>query len=297
MESRRPTTRVNTLRVKSRTKPLALDVHNWLEERLRELVAVQMDGRQRCAFIKLTSMLHCERIMRLVHRRSLAEVRTYPSGRIISRTLLKPPGNEPVELALCVNVYAPSGTQHETARKEFFRTEILPFLEDDRTNNIFGGNFNCVLNPLDHRGGLYPTNMALQELVTAIQVEDVVDILNIQRPHRFVVMSFPLPLPTILSCCVQSTVLQELRCVGAIIGGYRRDLWDKTKWTLTSDSAGCIGFDRNRAMLMRPIGGNAASNRASGGCFSFSEHFAGESKLPCYISTSGRCAHGVDRDE
>ncbi|KAJ8883993.1 hypothetical protein PR048_015849 [Dryococelus australis] len=132
-----------------------------------------------------------------------ANVRTHPSGRIIWGTLLKPPtppGTKPVELALCVNVYAAS----------------------------------------DYCGGLYPTNTALQELVTAIQVEDVVDILNIQRPHytfnahSSIMMSFPLPLPTILSCCVQSTVLQELRCVGEIIGCYRRDLWVKRKWTLTS---------------------------------------------------------------
>ncbi|KAJ8891095.1 hypothetical protein PR048_010605 [Dryococelus australis] len=62
-------TRANTLRVKCRMEPLALDVHNWLNETLRiqedELVAVQMYGRQRCIVIKLTSMLHCERIMRL----------------------------------------------------------------------------------------------------------------------------------------------------------------------------------------------------------------------------------------
>ncbi|KAJ8877306.1 hypothetical protein PR048_021760 [Dryococelus australis] len=45
------------------------DAHNCLDETLRiqedELVAVQMDGRQRCIFIKMTSMLHCERILRL----------------------------------------------------------------------------------------------------------------------------------------------------------------------------------------------------------------------------------------
>ncbi|KAJ8875125.1 hypothetical protein PR048_023018 [Dryococelus australis] len=107
--------------------------------------------------------------------------------RAISGTLLKPPtppSTEPVQLALCVNVYSPSGTPHKTARTEFFRTEILPFPEGDRTNIIFGGDLNSVLNPLDRRGGLYPTNTALQELVTAIQVEDVVDILNIQRPHH-----------------------------------------------------------------------------------------------------------------
>ncbi|KAJ8896125.1 hypothetical protein PR048_001468 [Dryococelus australis] len=87
-----------------------------------------------------------------------------------------------------------------------------------------------------------------------------------------------------------SLVLCIIDCLPRTIGGYRRDLWDKTKWTLTSDSAGCIGFDRNRAMLMRPIGGNAASNRASGDCFSFTEPVAVTSKLQCYISMSGRRA-------
>ncbi|KAJ8874593.1 hypothetical protein PR048_025459 [Dryococelus australis] len=106
----------------------------------------------------------------------LANVRTHPSGHIIPGTLLKPltpSGTEPVQLALCVNIYAPSGAQHKTARTEFFRTEILPFLEGDRTNIIFGGDVNSVLNLLDHRSGLYPTNTALQELATAIQGGDV----------------------------------------------------------------------------------------------------------------------------
>ncbi|KAJ8889740.1 hypothetical protein PR048_009241 [Dryococelus australis] len=84
MGSHKPTTRVNTLRVKCRTKPLALDVHNWLDETLciqeDELLTVQMDGRQRCIFIKLTSMLHCEHIIRLTA--GTAQIRTSTSESI-----------------------------------------------------------------------------------------------------------------------------------------------------------------------------------------------------------------------
>ncbi|KAJ8880337.1 hypothetical protein PR048_016804 [Dryococelus australis] len=101
----------------------------------------------------------------------------------IARKQPTPPDTETVELAFCVNVYAPFGAENKTARMEFFRTEILPFLGSSRTNVIFGGDLNCVLLTLDHRGGLYQVNMALQELTTAIQVEDVVVIPNIPRPH------------------------------------------------------------------------------------------------------------------
>jgi exonuclease III len=87
---------------------------------------------------------------------------TSPSGRAIAVVCYG---------VLVVNVYAPSGTAMRSERELYFNTE-LPFLfRSDHHHILCGGNFNCVLQPIDVLGH-FSRSPALAELVRRFHVRD-----------------------------------------------------------------------------------------------------------------------------
>jgi exonuclease III len=48
-----------------------------------------------------------------------------------------------------INIYAPSGTARKTDRERFFNEELAELMYTPETDILLGGDFNCVLNPLD----------------------------------------------------------------------------------------------------------------------------------------------------
>lgn len=55
-----------------------------------------------------------------------------------------------------VNIHAPSGSSNGMEPGNFSKTELVYLLRYSPHNYIFGGDFNCVLSPLNCRGGFRP---------------------------------------------------------------------------------------------------------------------------------------------
>ena len=65
---------------------------------------------------------------------------------------------------LIINVYAPSGTVRRKDRESFYTSELTCVLQAASHNVILGGDFNCVLHPVDTTGP-FLTSRALMEIV------------------------------------------------------------------------------------------------------------------------------------
>jgi len=73
-----------------------------------------------------------------------------------------------------INVYAPSGTAKHAERKRYYNME-LPNLLSEYTNPILmGGDFNCILQPVDTTG-TFTTSNALAEIVRGLRLTDMWD--------------------------------------------------------------------------------------------------------------------------
>jgi exonuclease III len=82
----------------------------------------------------------------------LTNITTLPSGRAIAG------GHNGIRL---VNLYAPSGTARRD--REFFNAELPDLLYTKSHSMITGGDFNCVLQPVDTTGH-FPTSRALTDI-------------------------------------------------------------------------------------------------------------------------------------
>jgi len=88
----------------------------------------------------------------------------------------KIPSGRAIAVVICgiriINVYAPSGTARRTERERFYNAE-LPVLFSEYTNPILiGGDFNCILQPIDSTGPFTSSN-ALAEIVRGLRLTDM----------------------------------------------------------------------------------------------------------------------------
>jgi len=73
-----------------------------------------------------------------------------------------------------INVYAPSGTAKRTEQERYYDME-LPIIFSEYTNPILmGGDFNCILQPVDTTG-TFTTGNALAEIVRGPRLTDMWD--------------------------------------------------------------------------------------------------------------------------
>ena len=92
------------------------------------------------------------------HNYPLANVTSLPTGRAIAADY------NGIRL---VNVYAPAGTAKRTDRERFFNSELPALFYNTSQSILLGGDFNCVLHPLDTTGHFQPSRaLTLQRGVT-----------------------------------------------------------------------------------------------------------------------------------
>jgi hypothetical protein len=72
---------------------------------------------------------------------------------------------------LIINIYAPSGTSKRHEREQFFNSELTYLLRTDYKHIICGGDFNCVLQPIDVVGQ-FTRSYALVELIKGFDMRD-----------------------------------------------------------------------------------------------------------------------------
>jgi exonuclease III len=92
----------------------------------------------------------------------LQNIVALPSGRAIATVC------QGIRL---INIYAPSATAMRTEREKFFNAELPFLLRTDYKHMIFGGDFNCVLHPIDALGHFNPSQ-TLTELVRGFELRD-----------------------------------------------------------------------------------------------------------------------------
>jgi exonuclease III len=85
----------------------------------------------------------------------------------------KIPSGRAMSVVFCsiglINVYAQSGTAKRTELERFFNAE-LPVIISEYTNSILiGGDFNCILQPVDSTGPFTSSN-ALAEIVRGLRL-------------------------------------------------------------------------------------------------------------------------------
>ena len=77
---------------------------------------------------------------------------------------------------ILVNIYAPSGSEKRLERETFFGQDVFNVLQFcSQKQLIFGGDFNCILNPIDvERGFGYSRkkSSALHDFVTVARLSD-----------------------------------------------------------------------------------------------------------------------------
>ena len=93
---------------------------------------------------------------------TLTNIINVPSGRAMAATY---------NGLLIINVYAPSGTARRTDRESFYTSELTCLLQAASHNVILGGDFNCVLQPVDTTGP-FLTSRALMEIVRGLALAD-----------------------------------------------------------------------------------------------------------------------------
>ena len=74
-----------------------------------------------------------------------------------------------------VNVYAPSGSNKEREREEFFSTELIQSLICNTDNVILAGDWNCILCPKDSsKPESTPLSTALKGIMTSFKFKDII---------------------------------------------------------------------------------------------------------------------------
>jgi hypothetical protein len=95
-------------------------------------------------------------------------------GIKLSRIMLSPTGRAMAATfrdILLVNIYAPSGTNRRHERELFFNSELTHLLRTNHKHIICGGDFNCVLQPIDVLGQ-FTRSYALAELIKGFDMRD-----------------------------------------------------------------------------------------------------------------------------
>ena len=70
-----------------------------------------------------------------------------------------------------INIYAPSGTAKKADREYFYNVELPGLLSTQTIPLLLGGDFNCVLSPLDSTG-TYNTSNALSNIIQGLRLKD-----------------------------------------------------------------------------------------------------------------------------
>ena len=73
-----------------------------------------------------------------------------------------------------VNVYAPSGSNKQIEREEFFRSELMQSLIPNTDNIILAGDWNCILGANDSsRPKNTPLSKVLKGMISSFAFKDV----------------------------------------------------------------------------------------------------------------------------
>jgi len=96
------------------------------------------------------------------HDFPLTNVTSLPTGRAIAADY------NGIRL---VNVYAPAGTARRADRERFFISELPALFYATSQSVLLGGDFNCVLHPIDTTGP-FTTSRALSEVVRGLALSD-----------------------------------------------------------------------------------------------------------------------------
>jgi len=88
---------------------------------------------------------------------SLENVSMLPSGRAIAAKFRE---------IWIINIYVPSGTVRKQEREKFYHNEVSYIIATAGDHILLGGDFNCILDPMDAAGG-YNYSLALQELINS----------------------------------------------------------------------------------------------------------------------------------
>ena len=70
-----------------------------------------------------------------------------------------------------INIYAPSGTAKKAEREYFYNVDLPGLLSTQTMPLLLGGDFNCVLSPLDSTG-TYNTSNALSNIIKGLRLKD-----------------------------------------------------------------------------------------------------------------------------
>jgi exonuclease III len=70
-----------------------------------------------------------------------------------------------------INIYAPSGTERRAERGHFYNMELPQLIRADHRNMVFGGDFNCIIDPVD-TSGTFRNSRALANLIHGTRLRD-----------------------------------------------------------------------------------------------------------------------------
>ena len=93
----------------------------------------------------------------------ITNIAKLPSGRAIAVTIYG---------LRIINIYAPSGTSRRTERERFYNAELPTLLPTQDRPLLVGGDFNCVLSPVDSTG-TYTSSNALTNIVQGFHLVDM----------------------------------------------------------------------------------------------------------------------------
>ena len=84
-----------------------------------------------------------------------------------------------------VNVYAPSGSDRKFERESFFARDLFrAFSTNSTTNWIIGGDFNCILKPIDVENGTGFNQKKCPQLLDLVNINSLRDVFRHFYPNR-----------------------------------------------------------------------------------------------------------------
>ena len=124
-----------------------------------------------------------------------AEDSMQPGVAIVWRSIL--PVREIITLVSCraqlallgsfavVNIYAPSGSDKKYERESFFARDLFrAFSTNSTTNWIVGGDFNCILKPIDVENGTGFNQKKCPQLQDLVNIKSLRDVFRHFYPNR-----------------------------------------------------------------------------------------------------------------
>ena len=84
-----------------------------------------------------------------------------------------------------VNIYAPSGSDKKFERGSFFARDLFRAFSTNNTSNwIVGGDFNCILKPIDVENGTGFNQKKCPQLVDLVNIKSLRDVFRHLHPNR-----------------------------------------------------------------------------------------------------------------